>query len=218
MITQARTAGALAGLAALVLPALAQEPAPGRRGEEARNTRLLGHHDLAARTAYQPTIRKQGERWIAYIGHHGGRSINPLTGKEEENGTSILDVTDVKAPKLLVHIPGEKGRVVPGRETGGAQMTRVCDGATLPRADKSKVYLLRTFGDSAHEVWDVTVPEKPERVSVVVEGLRSTHKNFWECDTGIAYLPGSGDPALWRASRVTHIYDLSDPAKPVKIR
>src|SRR5919199_620316 len=209
MIAKARmlTALGLASLAALASPALGEEPAK----EEASNMRLLGQHDLAARSAYQPTIHRQGERWIAYIGHHGGRSINPLTGKEEENGTSILDVTDVNAPKLLFHIPGEKGRVVPGRETGGAQMTRICDGATLSRADKSKVYLLRTFGDSAEEVWDVTVPEKPERVSVI-EGFRSTHKNFWECDTGIAYLPASGDKNAWRASRVTHIYDLSDPA------
>ena len=182
-----------------------------------KNVRLVGTHDLAARTAYQPTIHKQGARWIAYIGHHGGRMINPLTSREEENGVSILDVTDVRKPKLLFHIPGEKGLVVPGRETGGAQMTRVCDGPTLPKGDKSKTYLLRTFGESANEVWDVTAPEKPERIAVIT-GFKSTHKNFWECDTGIAYLPGSGDPAVWRASRVTHIYDLSDPARPVKVR
>ena len=95
-------------------------------------------------------------------------------------------------------------------------MVRVCDGRELPRADKSKVYLLRSFGNSGHEVWDVTEPGKPERVTVVVSGLRQTHKNWWECDTGIAYLI-SGDPA-WRTTRMTKIYDLSDPAHPVFIR
>src|SRR3954471_16199492 len=80
----------------------------GAQGEEARNVRLVGFHDLAARTAYQPTIKRQGARWIAYVGHHGGRMVNPLTGRLEENGTSILDVTDPQAPKLLAHIPGEK--------------------------------------------------------------------------------------------------------------
>jgi hypothetical protein len=199
---------------ALAAPAAAKI-LPGKGG--AKNVRVVGHHDLAARTAYQPTIRKQGDRWIAYVGHHGGRMVNPLTGKEEENGTSILDVTDPKKPKLLHHIPGELGRVVPGRETGGAQMTRVCDGATLPKGDKSKVYLLRTFGEAANETWDVTNPEKPVRLAVI-PGFRSTHKNEWECDTGVAYLPGSGDDKVWRASRVTHIYDLSDPANPKKIR
>ena len=39
---------------------------------------------------------------------------------------------------------------------------------------------------------------------------------MWECDTGIAYLV-SGAPD-WRTRRMTQIYDLSDPAHPVKIR
>lgn len=212
----------LAG-ASLVLAGCATEGSGGsetgagayKGQEEAKNMRLVGYHDLSARTAYQPTIKKQGDRWIAYIGSHGGRMVNPLTGQLEENGTNILDVTDPKTPKLLVHIPGEKGREVPGRETGGAQMTRVCLGTELPNADKSKVYMLRTFGDSAQEVFDVTTPEKPVRIAQFGK-FRSTHKNEWECSSGIAYIPGSHD--AYRASRVTHVYDLSNPAKPVFVR
>lgn len=185
--------------------------------EEAKNMRLVGAHDLAARTAYQPTIKRQGERWILYVGHHGGRDRNPLNGAEEENGTSILDVTNPREPRLLFHIPGERGRVVPGRETGGAQMTRVCGGGELPKADPSKFYLLRTFGDSGQEIFDVTKPEEPKRVWSAT-GVRSTHKNYWECDTGIAYLVNTGDADKWRIQRVTHIYDLSNPEQPVKIR
>src|ERR1041384_7640874 len=63
---------------------------------ETRNMDLVGYNDLQARSAYQPTIHKQGDRWIAYIGHHGGSQLNPLTGKAEDNGTSIVDVTDPK--------------------------------------------------------------------------------------------------------------------------
>ena len=48
------------------------------------------------------------------------------------------------------------------------------------------------------------------------EGLKDTHKSWWECNTGIAFLV-SGVPN-WRVRRMTEIYDLSDPAKPVKIR
>ena len=199
------------GLLALALASAAW----AQVGEEARNVRLVGFHDLAARSAYQPTIKRQGERWIAYIGSHGGRSINPLNGQLEENGTSILDVTDPRAPKLLFHIPGERGREVPGRETGGAQMTRVCHGTELPKGDRAKTYLLRTFGDSRQEVWDVTTPERPSLLAQFGK-FTSTHKNEWECSTGIAYIPGSHD--AYRASRVTHVYDLSDPAKPVFIR
>ena len=35
---------------------------------ESMNMRLVGYSDLQARTAYQPTIQKQGNRWIAYVG------------------------------------------------------------------------------------------------------------------------------------------------------
>ena len=71
---------------------------------ESQNMKLVGYSDLQARSAYQPTIHHQGERWIAYIGHHGGTDdipapVNPQTGKPEPNGTSIVDVTDPAKPK-----------------------------------------------------------------------------------------------------------------------
>ena len=126
-------------------------------GPEARNMRLVGYSDLQARTAYQPVIQRQGNRWIAYVGHHGDKKLNPLSGRIEDNGTSIIDVTDPKAPKYLAHIPGEEGKA----EQGGAQMVRICSGADLPKADKSKFYMLRVFGNQAHEIWDVTEPRSP---------------------------------------------------------
>jgi hypothetical protein len=196
--------------AALATAATAWGQAPA--APEAKNMRLVGYSDLQARTAYQPTISHQGQRYIAYVGHHGDNKLNPLTGKMEDNGTSIIDVTDVKNPKYLAHIPGEQGKA----EAGGAQMVRVCSGAELPKADKSKFYMLRVFGNQAHEVWDVTDPAKPSLLTTIVKGLKGTHKNFWECDTGIAYLV-SGHPQ-WRTNRMTQIYDLSDPAHPVFIR
>src|SRR2546427_658816 len=152
---------------------------------EKSNMEMVGYDDLQGRSAYQPVIQKQGARWIAYIGQHGGVALNPLTGKQEPNGTSIVDVTNPKQPKYLAHIPGEAGQ----GEAGGAQMVRVCNGSDLPRADKSKVYLLRSLGTVGHETWDVTDPAKPSRMAVVVSGLRDTHKSWWECDTGVAFPP-----------------------------
>jgi len=180
--------------------------------EEKRNMELVGHHDLQGRSAYQPVIHKQGRRWIAYVGHHGDNLPNPLTGNKENNGTSIVDVSDPKKPRYLAHIPGEPGLA----EAGGAQMVRVCDGAELPKGDKSKVYLLRTFGNAAHEIWDVTDPAKPGLLTTIIKGLKGTHKNWWECDSGIAYLVSGIEG--WRVRRMTQVYDLSDPAKPVFIR
>jgi hypothetical protein len=183
---------------------------------EAHDMRLVGYNDLQARSAYQPTIHQQNGRWIAYIGHHGGtpdepKPINPLTGQHEFNGTSLIDVTDPRRPKFLAHIPGEEGQY----EAGGAQMVRVCDGKTLPKGDPAKTYMLRTFGNSAHEIWDTSDPAKPQLVTRL-DGLKGTHKSWWECDTGIAYLV-SGVPG-WRTNRMTQVYDLGDPAHPQFIR
>ncbi|HTM10404.1 MAG TPA: hypothetical protein VL754_18610 [Verrucomicrobiae bacterium] len=183
------------------------------RAAEAKNMRLVGADPLQARSAYQPVIERQGERFIAYIGHHGGSAVNPLTGKTEANGTSIVDVTDPRKPRYLYHIPGSaEGQ----GEAGGAQMARVCDG--LPGTDRAKFFLLRTLGNQGHEVWDVTDPSHPAHVSTVVTGLTTTHKNWWECDTGIAYLVSwKKEEGGWR-SRGAKIFDLSDPAKPRFIR
>lgn len=189
-----------------------------REVADSSNMRLVGHQDLQGRSAYQPEIIRQGDRWIAYVGHHGGDLLNPLTGREEPNGTSIVDVTDPTNPTYLAHIPGQPV-IRDSRTSGGAQMVRICSGATLPRADRTKFYLLRTYGNtanSAHELWDVTDPSSPSRINVIVSGLAGTHKSWWECDTGIAYLV-SGQPG-WRVPRMTKIYDLSDPARPVFIR
>ena len=215
-IRSARAASAAAGLMILTLPALAQAPKIGDP-PEAKNMRLVGYNDLHGRSAYQPTIHHQGSRYIAYIGHHGGtpevpRPVNRLIGQAENNGTSIVDVTDPAQPKYLAHIPGLQGHY----EEGGAQMVRVCDGKTLPKGDASKTYMLRVFGGRAHEIWDVTDPAKPALLTKIVEGLKDTHKSWWECDTGIAYLVSGVEG--WRVKRMTQVFDLSDPSKPVHIR
>jgi hypothetical protein len=192
LIRSARAASAAAGLMILALPALAQSPKIGDP-PEAKNMRLVGYNDLHGRSAYQPTIHHQGSRYIAYIGHHGGtpevpQPINRLTGQAENNGTSIVDVTDPAQPKCK----------------------------TLPKGDASKTYMLRVFGGRAHEIWDVTDPAKPALMTKILEGLKDTHKSWWECDTGIAYLVSGVEG--WRVRRMTQVFDLSDPSKPVHIR
>ncbi len=65
---------------------------PASKKIDSKNMKLVGYSDLQARSAYQPIIQHQGNRWIAYIGHHGGTSevpkpYNPITKKNEDNGT-----------------------------------------------------------------------------------------------------------------------------------
>ena len=201
----------------------AQTPSQGARLANAaqhKDMNLVGFNDLQARSAYQPTLQQQGNRWIAYVGHHGGQAVNPLNGQMEQNGTSIVDVTDPAHPVYLHHIPGPSGV----GEAGGAQMVRTCSGNELPIHD-GKFYMLRATA-SSHEVYDVTDPSDPKLVKVVVANLANTHKNFWECSTGIAYLVSDGrtletaNPPFpnWRSDRITQIFDLSNPAAPQFIR
>ena len=75
------------GLALLVSTAIAQAAAPASRAES-KNMELVGWNDLQARTAYQTIVQKQGDRYIAYVGHHGDIKVNPLNGQTENNGTS----------------------------------------------------------------------------------------------------------------------------------
>ena len=211
-------------------------------GPASHDMQLVGTNDLQARSTYQPTLHKYPfNQYILFTGHHPlglqGEgllpnaqplpSFNPLTGKNEENGTSLVDVTDPRHPKLLVHIPVSNG------QGGGAQMVRVCDGNTLPVRD-NKIYMLRSYANSAHEIWDVTNPSHPIGVRTVAGGnpvigaqtgapgaLAGTHKSWWECDTGVAYIVGrrGNDTADgWRAGNHIFVFDLSNPASPVFLR
>lgn len=195
-------------------------PAPGPDDQQSNwNMELAGWNDLQGRSAYQPIIISQDGRFIAYVGHHATAHmpVNPLTGEEEPSGTSVVDVTDPTNTKYLAHIPGPP-RPAPDRDAGGAQMVRVCSGTTLPNAEAGKWYLLRPNGRTEHEIWDVTDPSSPSHVTTVVDELDGTHKSWWECDTGIAYLVGTKDSEGWTGGNHIKIYDLSDPANPKYIR
>jgi hypothetical protein len=120
---------AVAGVAAMVpmiAPAVAEQQQRIGDQPEAMNMRLVGYNDLQARAAYSSVIHKQGGRYIAYIGHHGGtndipKPINKMTGQDEFNGTSVVDVTDPAHPVYLKHIPGAEGKY----EGGGGDGARV---------------------------------------------------------------------------------------------
>ena len=192
------------------LVSLLGQPAHGtsvHQTAESWNMQLVGRHDLHGRSAYQPVIQEQDGRWIAYIGHHSGQARNPLTGAVETHGTSIVDVTDPAHPVYLHHIPGDSG----------AQMVQTCQGAALPAGNR-KTYLLRANGHVSHEVWEVTDPTTPTLVSTPLSGGSATHKNWWDCQTGIAYMVYDGRQLGWKTSRLLWVVDLGHPAHPQIIR
>ncbi len=181
---------------------------------DALNMQLLGHNDLQGRVAYQPTLQTQNGRVILYVGHFAGTMFNPLTGVNETNGTSLVDVTSPSSPVYLRHITGN-----------GSQMVRVCAGLTGTLGTTGHYYMLRNNGGNGgkHEVWDTTDPLNPILLSTPLSGLTATHKSWWECDTGIAYIvagagPTATTPDGWTTNQHIKIFDLSDPANPVYIR
>src|SRR3990172_12808647 len=76
-------------------------PTQNAHTAESSRTRLLGFHDLQGRESLQVAL--QGD-WC-YVGHLPGNRPNPLTGKAEDNGTSILDISNPAKPTLIAHIP-----------------------------------------------------------------------------------------------------------------
>jgi hypothetical protein len=209
----------LVGLAALGIAVLGTgavaDPAGG--GADSHDLLWLGHADLQGRTAYQPTLHTINGKVYLFVGHFSGQlALNPLTGVVEPNGTTITDVSNPAHPNTVFHIPS----------TNGSQMVRVCDGQTGVLGQTGKVYMLRNTGNT-HEVWDVTTPSSPSRLSVIQPApgafFTNTHKNWWECDTGVAYLvAGAGAAAAapdgWTTNQHVKVYDLTDPANPQAIR
>ena len=208
------------GIAAISAGAIADRP--NAIVKESHNMNWLGHNDLQGRTAYQPTLQTYPNGKVyAFVGHFAGTMFNPITGVNETNGTSIVDVTQPTAPKYVKHIPG-----------AGSQMVRVCNGTTGVLGTTGQVYMLRNNGSGGgngkQEVWNVTDPTSPVLLSTPVTNTTATHKSYWECDTGVAYivagqnpLTGSATPDGWFATgsdQHIKVFDLIDPAHPIYIR
>ena len=213
------------GIATLSTGATAVKPLTS--SADSHNIQWLGHADLQTRTAYQPTLHTQvyqGQNHVfLYVGHFGNQPaaiFDPTSNAFELNGTSIVDVTNPTNPVQVAHIP---------TTGGGSQMVRVCDGKTGTLGTTGHYYMLRNNGGSggaghgSHEIYDVTDPANPQFVSTVVGNLTATHKNWWECDTGIAYIvagagAASATPDGWAVNQHIKIFDLSDPANPRYLR
>ena len=195
-ITQRRVLRTVLSTAALAILAVSVNALAAEQSGEQNQMRLVGHVDLQGRGAYQPNVITYPDgRVIAFSGLHNAPNLggapgplpNPLNGGAlEDNGTMIIDITNPNKPVETFHIP------VP--VTGGqAQMVRLCLGSDLPGGTAGRVYMLRNIqGSSAagYETWDVTNVHSPKFLAAV-RNLRSTHKDWWECNTGIVYAPGS---------------------------
>jgi hypothetical protein len=153
--------------------------------------------------------------------------MNPITGKMEWNGTSILDIGDPSKPKLVWHIPNEANRNSRG-------VTVVYD-YTFDSSGRD--YLLRnsealtegeTGTDLKYQIFDITSrSSEPAKISLVSEitgtppnscgtgcggkFIMRAHKGWWSQETGYFYA-ASGEPGFRNV--VIQIFDLKNPKAP----
>jgi hypothetical protein len=133
---------------------------------------------------------------------------------------------------------------------GGASGAALKGHMYLLRAVGNSVTTANTLGTVVgHELWDVTNPAAPTPLAIpydttlnpynpdassatdkngvflqlisTAEGPGYTHKSWWECDTGIAFIvAGQPSDGFHQSGSHQHlyIYDLKDPNNPVFIR
>jgi len=208
-------------------------PAADLLSDGASNVRLVGYNDLQGRESLVVTTKSDPANgsWV-YVGHHESYwdnkpKMNPITGKMEWNGTSILDVADPAKPKYVWHIPNETNRNSRG-------VSVVYD----YKFDSSgKDYLIRnsealtegeTGVDLKYQIFDITSRSTdPSKISLVGEitgtppnscgtgcggkFIMRAHKGWWSQETGYFYA-ASGEPGFRNV--VIQIFDLKNPKAP----
>jgi hypothetical protein len=212
-------------------PSSAEETAAADASSDgAQNVRLVGYNDLQGRESLVVTTKSDPANgsWV-YVGHHESfwddkPKLNPITGKMEWNGTSILDVADPSKPKYVWHIPNETNRNSRG-------VSVVYD----YKFDSSgRDYLIRnsealtegeTGTDLKFQIFDITERSTdPSKISLVSEitgtppnscgagcggkFIKRAHKGWWSQNSGYFY-SAAGEPGFQNV--VIQIWDLKDP-------
>ncbi len=160
------------------------------RGEaDASNMRLIGHNDMSGRGDCMHVNVVDG---YAFVGHMGENGI----------GTSILDVRDPAAPRLVTQIP------VPAHTH--SHKVQVVDGVLLVNYEQ---FGRAGQGVTGLKVFDVSRPEQPREIGFLPMTGKGVHRmTYWE--PPYAYVTGS--EAGW-TDQFFMIIDLSDPARPREV-
>ena len=202
-----------------------QSAAPGGDGN---NMRLVGYSDLQGRESLEVHVRSNDANgsW-AYVGHSNNYwgdedgHLNPIIGKVELNGTSIIDISDPANPNLVWHIPNVTSA---NSRHVGAVYDYQHDGS-------GKDYLVRSSDDGENmkfQVFDITSRDSdPSQIKLVSEisgtpknscgigcggpFMYRAHKGYWSEDSGYYYT--SAGEAGFRSALI-QVWDLKDPANP----
>jgi hypothetical protein len=177
-----------------------------------KNVEFIGWNDLQGRSSLQDVAKGD---WL-FVGHHHntmtnqGPLYNPLTGKYEWNGTSILDIHDPCHPKLVAHIPNP--------------VDTNCRSASVVYnfRGKGRDYLVRNHEPTddpvkSGQVFDITDRRNPFQVSEFNTGPRGgyigfLHKGWWSPESGLYYC-AAREQTIGRGAYLM-IFDLNDPEHP----
>jgi len=197
--------------------------------DESRNIELIGYHDMQGRQALQVNTKSDSVNgnWV-YVGHVPNTrtrdaTLNPITGVNEWNGTSILDITDPTKPELVWHIPNE--------DNANSRFVGVVYDYEFDSEPVGRDYLIRNseVGDDLRfQIFDITERGSNPSAMTLVSEISATpenscgrgcggtlinraHKGHWSPDTGLFY-SASGEPGF--RTTIIHIWDLKDPRNP----
>jgi hypothetical protein len=224
-------------LSALIVLSLSSCSAPAAAvdpySDGAQNVRLAGYNDLQGRTALVVTTKSDpaNGNWV-YVGHHesfrdGKPLLNPITGKMEFNGTSILEISDPAHPKLVWHIPNETNR---NSRSVSVVYDYKFDGSGHDYLIRNSEVLTQgeTGQDLKYQIFDITSRDTdPSKISLVSEitgtpanscgpgcggkFIMRAHKGWWSEESGYFYA-ASGEPGFRNV--VIQIFDLKNPKEP----
>lgn len=223
---------ALAVLLVMQVAALSRQRTPAdKMSDGSENVRLVGYNDLQGRQSLVVVTRSDAANgnWV-YVGHSPNNRtdpeepiLNPITGKKEWNGTSILEISDPARPKLVWHIPNDVS-------TNSRSVSVVYD-YTFNSNPAGRDYLIRSFDtgdDFKFQIFDITTrATDPSQIALVSEitgtpanscgpgcggtFIERAHKGYWSQESGLFY-SASGEPGF--RTTLLHIWDLKDPKKP----
>jgi hypothetical protein len=195
--------------------------------EDASNIKLIGYNDLQGRESLQVTVKSDAANgnWV-YVGHHENfwddtQKLNPITGKMEWNGTSILNIDDPANPKLVWHIPNDN-------DANSRSVSVVYD---YKFDGSGHDYLIRNseYKDTfKFQVFDITTrATDPSKISLVSEITATpenscgtgcggkligrAHKGWWSQESGYFY-SAAGEPGFY--TTISQVWDLKDPKHP----
>ena len=160
---------------------------------QSSNLRLVGQHDLDGKGDGMQVMRHED---VLYVGHTG----------TSRAGTSILDVSDPRRPKLIDQWPAP--------EHTHTHKVQVADGLLLVNHERYPYRPSTPLGphSAGLAVYGLTDPRAPELIGFWESTGKGVHRVVWEGGR-FAHLSVTPDGFT---DRIWVILDLSDPRHPVE--